>query len=143
MTTSSTVRTVLYIAADGWCPSRNVNLVFRVGTTHGPMTNAVCVASPIQYTGWYQCATPLTGLHFSVNEASTPLDYFHTAEILAYSEYSVQKNVLSVAMSSVAAGSNKDNVLKMGYIDAWNGTSTACATTNSEINSYISMRFKA
>ena len=62
---------------------------------------------------------------------------------MAFSEFSVQKNVFSVDMSSIAAGSNKLNVLRMGYIDAWNGTSSLCATTNAENNPFIKLRFKA
>ena len=97
MTATSTVNTVLYIASEYCCSFfRNVNLIFRVGSAHGPLTNAVCNASPIQLSGWYQCSTTLTGSHLSVNDASNPLEYFHATEMLAYSEYAVQKNVLSV-----------------------------------------------
>ena len=46
-------------------------------------------------------------------------------------------------MSSVAAGSDKMNVLKMGYIDAWNGTSAACATTDSSTGHTIDLIYKA
>ena len=53
MTTSSTVNTILFLAGEHCCPLRNVNLVFRVGAVHNPLTNPVCVSSPIQYSGWY------------------------------------------------------------------------------------------
>jgi len=62
---------------------------------------------------------------------------------LAYSEFSVQKNVLSVVMSSVAVGSNANLVLTMRYIDAWNGNSNLCATSNTENYPSITMTMKA
>ena len=62
---------------------------------------------------------------------------------MAYSEFSVQKNVLSVAMSSVAVGSNANLVLTMGYIDAWNGNSNLCSTSNTENYPSITMTMKA
>ena len=71
------------------------------------------------------------------------MNYFHATEVLAYSEFSVQKNVLSVAMSSVDPASNEMLVLTMGYIDSWNGNTNLCATTNTEDYPYITMRFKA
>jgi len=46
-------------------------------------------------------------------------------------------------MSSVAAGSNADLVLTMGYIDAWNGQSNLCATSNSVDNPIITIKMKA
>ena len=46
-------------------------------------------------------------------------------------------------MSSVAFGSDKKNVLKKEYIDAWNGTREGCAETNREDKPYITMKFKA
>jgi hypothetical protein len=63
--------------------------------------------------------------------------------MLAYSEFSVQKNVLSVTMSSIAAGSSQNLVLTMGYIDAWNGNTNLCSTTNTEDYPSITMRMKA
>ena len=78
-----------------------------------------------------------------MNDASTPFLLFHSVETMAFSEFSVQKNVLSVAMSSVATGSTALNVLRMGYIDAWNGANTLCSTTNTENYPFITMQLKA
>ena len=63
--------------------------------------------------------------------------------MMAYSEFAVQKNVISIDMSSIAAGSDKIHVLRMGYIDAWNGQISLCSTTNTEDYPFIKLRFKA
>ena len=46
---SATVNTILYIAVEHFncCPERNVDLEFRVGADAGPLTNSICVPSPI------------------------------------------------------------------------------------------------
>jgi hypothetical protein len=93
MSSTNVVNTILYVAGEhhNCCPERNVQLQFRVGAVHGPTTNQICVPGPIQRTGWYQCTTPLTGLHVSVNVAGGP-PYFHATEMLAYSEFTIQMN---------------------------------------------------
>ena len=63
--------------------------------------------------------------------------------MLSYSEFTVQQNALSVVMSSVAVGSNANLVLTMGYIDAWNGNSNLCSTSNTEDYPSITMTMKA
>ena len=95
MSSTNVVNTILYVAGEHYncCPGaeRNVKLEFRVGAEHGPKTNQICVPGPIQRTGWYQCTTPLTGLHVSVNQAGGPNE-FHATEMLAYSEFTIQMN---------------------------------------------------
>ena len=46
-------------------------------------------------------------------------------------------------MSSTAAGSSASFVLTMGYIDAWNGNTNLCATTNSENYPSVTITMKA
>ena len=46
-------------------------------------------------------------------------------------------------MSSTAAGSSASFVLTMGYIDAWNGNTNLCATTNSEDYPSVTITLKA
>ena len=46
-------------------------------------------------------------------------------------------------MSSTAAGSSASFVLTMGYIDAWNGNTNLCATTNSEDYPSVTITMKA
>jgi hypothetical protein len=58
MTSSATVNTILYLAAEHCCLSRNINLEFRVGTAAGPLTNPICNPGPIQRSGWYECTAP-------------------------------------------------------------------------------------
>lgn len=89
-TQTVTVNTILYVAAEHYDPlsTRNVNLEFRVGTSVSPLANPVCHPGPIQKSGWYQCTTTLVGNQVSVNQLFT--DYFHTLEILAYTEFTIQ-----------------------------------------------------
>ena len=66
---SMVVNTVLYIADEhgNGAPERNIQDDIRVGTsTANVMLNTVCI-STLNFTGWYQCPTPLTGTVVSIN----------------------------------------------------------------------------
>lgn len=80
----------MYVAGEHYdeLNTRNVNLEFRVGTSASPLTNPICHSGPIQKSGWYQCTTPIVGNQVSVNQLFT--DCFHTVEILAYTEFTIQ-----------------------------------------------------
>jgi hypothetical protein len=61
----------------------------------------------------------------------------------AYSEFTIQMNAKLVVMSTVAAGSSPNFVLTMGYIDAFNGNSNLCSTTNTENYPSVTITMKA
>lgn len=62
---------------------------------------------------------------------------------MAFSQFLIQQNTLSVTMSSIAPGSRASNLLITKFIDAYNGIVSKCSFTNTENNPWISIMMKS
>jgi len=153
MTNPANINTILLIpmgpSSDYW----NRQIELRVGYT-APMVgtdtavNDVCWPASNLGTGWYQCGTTLSGTHVTVRRPIyvptwSLYDYLYLHEVIAYTEYAVQHNAISVITSSIDPMSSSSFVLRMSSIDAtWGGTGS-CTFTDSELEPKLSIRLKA
>lgn len=125
MTNPVVINTILLIAYGSPSDLDNSQIELRVGsvapTPSVSAINDVCWPTPSSGTGWYQCATTLSGTHVTVRVPTSTSVYLVFHEVLAYTEFAIQHNALSVSTSSILPGSSSSFVLSKSSIDATSG----------------------